>query len=958
MTKIKRDLPNNQYRALVLANVPSATNVFATMADLASAASSSTSILKHTVKYGEAIAIGQAVYVSSADGTNMIVSKADNSTEGTSSKTMGLAVVSGAANFQGEVITEGLLAGLNTIGATIGDPVWLGSAGNLLYGLANKPVAPIHMVFIGIVTRVNANNGEIFVKVQNGYELHELHDVSLPTYINNGVLYRDTATNLWKHDTIQTLLGQASTTQNGYLSSADFITFSNKMNALTGGITDQVTKWTGAGTIGNSIITDTGTLVGVGITSPSAKLHINNTTTSNSILVEDDTNPDGTPFIVDNAGNVGIGNLTPGGIGKLVVTGTGASGLLLDYDTASTTSSTRLVMRSSTANKDTTIFNAAGGIRFAFAGTAGVTSGSTKFVMSENGQMLFNSISPTISPVAPITAYATAVTNSAEEIARFSVYSLASPGTLLGSTLSLRNGTTTDDEFLPMVRGSQATTSTLTALQIDALVATAQDTAGNTNPALVIRTGNTSAASLNNRPLLDIRNGSASAVYIKPGPLIGINNTNPQAALDITGPGGFRVTDSGLQNQHISMLSDSVLGQNLITSRHDPVLGADFIINSTSDGIDTNSNKLFRLQSYSVDAIVIDSAQRVGIGNSSPTARLHVNNTTTALSLLVEDDANPDPYPFVVDKDGSVGVGMLAPLAKLHVFTGSELPALLIEDTVSPDPSPFVISSTGSVGIGTTTPSTKFHISSATSGAFRLVDTTQGANKYLKSDANGVGTWSALSVADTGLTITTTGTSGAATLVGNTLNIPQYSGGASQTLSQTLALGNTTGANNILLSDATTGYTQSIKAAGNLGDGNLGFQKIGSYFYPMLWMKDGSNSNFLRVDDLSIKSSVNVLTGSVSTYNSEITQSATNVSIATTDNNLSKSTEIYTSSEDILIKGTTGFGGAKYDLNYSANFTDRSLVDKAYVDAAVGGGGATGFNFGQAYAASTMTFLM
>jgi len=46
--------------------------------------------IKHEVKLGESIAKGQAVYVSSASGTNMIVSKASNASEPTSSKTMGL----------------------------------------------------------------------------------------------------------------------------------------------------------------------------------------------------------------------------------------------------------------------------------------------------------------------------------------------------------------------------------------------------------------------------------------------------------------------------------------------------------------------------------------------------------------------------------------------------------------------------------------------------------------------------------------------------------------------------------------------------------------------------------------------------------------------------------------------------------------------------------------------------
>jgi hypothetical protein len=158
-----------------------------------------TSQLKHEVKLGEAISKGQAVYVSSADGTNMIVSKASNASEATSSKTLGLLESGGGVNAKVKVITEGLLSGLNTSTATAGDPVWLGVAGNLIYGLANKPSAPAHLVSIGIVTRVNSSNGEIFVKPQNGFELHELHDVALTSPTNKQVLSFDSATGLWKN---------------------------------------------------------------------------------------------------------------------------------------------------------------------------------------------------------------------------------------------------------------------------------------------------------------------------------------------------------------------------------------------------------------------------------------------------------------------------------------------------------------------------------------------------------------------------------------------------------------------------------------------------------------------------------------------------------------------------------------------------------------------------------------
>ena len=160
-----------------------------------------TSQVKHRVKAAESLTIGQAVYVSGADGTNMLVSKASNASEATSSKTMGLIMESLSVNGQGFVITEGLLSGLNTLGATQGDPVWLGTNGGLIFGLTNKPVAPAHLVFIGIVTRVNQNNGEIFVRVQNGFELRELHDVLITNPQNGQALTYDSATGLWKNST-------------------------------------------------------------------------------------------------------------------------------------------------------------------------------------------------------------------------------------------------------------------------------------------------------------------------------------------------------------------------------------------------------------------------------------------------------------------------------------------------------------------------------------------------------------------------------------------------------------------------------------------------------------------------------------------------------------------------------------------------------------------------------------
>ena len=158
--------------------------------------------VKTTVKAAEVLTKGQAVYISGSNGTNILVSKGSNLTEMTSSKTLGLIAQDLAVNGQGFVITDGLLSGLNTSGATAGDAVWLGTAsGSLLFGLANKPSAPNHMVYIGVVTRAHATQGEIFIRPQNGFELEELHNVKIVGVTSSQVLQYDGVDGLWKNQT-------------------------------------------------------------------------------------------------------------------------------------------------------------------------------------------------------------------------------------------------------------------------------------------------------------------------------------------------------------------------------------------------------------------------------------------------------------------------------------------------------------------------------------------------------------------------------------------------------------------------------------------------------------------------------------------------------------------------------------------------------------------------------------
>lgn len=136
---------------------------------------------------GASIPKGSVVYISGANGDNPLISLADADTELTSSKTLGFTETAIANGADGYVIESGLISGLNTAGATAGQSVWLSStAGGFVFG--NPPAKPANSVYLGIVTRANTNNGTILVKVQNGYELNELHDVNADNPATGDVL--------------------------------------------------------------------------------------------------------------------------------------------------------------------------------------------------------------------------------------------------------------------------------------------------------------------------------------------------------------------------------------------------------------------------------------------------------------------------------------------------------------------------------------------------------------------------------------------------------------------------------------------------------------------------------------------------------------------------------------------------------------------------------------------------
>lgn len=154
----------------------------------------------------------QVVRVTDAQGQRLAVALAQGNNDANSTDTLGLITETINNNQEGFITTSGLVRNINTTGSLQGE-TWID--GDVLYlsptvaGAITKvkPTAPNHSVILGYVVYAHANNGKIFVKVDNGYEIGELHDVYVPSPSNNDGIFWNTANSRYQNNTIVGALG-------------------------------------------------------------------------------------------------------------------------------------------------------------------------------------------------------------------------------------------------------------------------------------------------------------------------------------------------------------------------------------------------------------------------------------------------------------------------------------------------------------------------------------------------------------------------------------------------------------------------------------------------------------------------------------------------------------------------------------------------------------------------------
>ena len=216
---------------------------------------------------GATILKGTVVYINGRHSSNyptILPAQANNETN--SYKTFAIVDADIADQNRGYVIQAGTITGLNLPTATYtdGDIVYLSPS--VLGGITNvKPLAPFHICKLGSITRAHPTLGTIEIKIENGWQLDELSDVSISAVPNDSTLLQfSRVDSLWHDVSVINAIGTK------YLKPTDSVSLSNRINlklniADTSTMLSKYLRKTDTATLSNRInlklnIADTSTL--------------------------------------------------------------------------------------------------------------------------------------------------------------------------------------------------------------------------------------------------------------------------------------------------------------------------------------------------------------------------------------------------------------------------------------------------------------------------------------------------------------------------------------------------------------------------------------------------------------------------------------------------------------------------------------------------------------------------
>lgn len=149
-------------------------------------------------KASEAISNGEVVMFAGAQGSHLLIQKADVTVPGFRQEwVIGVATQDFANNEFGYVTSFGKVRELDTLAFTEGDLLWLSAT--TPGALTNvEPAKPACSVLVAAVTRSHGQQGTIFVRPTTTSRIDELCNVSAATPNDGDILAWDAAQGIWK----------------------------------------------------------------------------------------------------------------------------------------------------------------------------------------------------------------------------------------------------------------------------------------------------------------------------------------------------------------------------------------------------------------------------------------------------------------------------------------------------------------------------------------------------------------------------------------------------------------------------------------------------------------------------------------------------------------------------------------------------------------------------------------
>ena len=501
--------------------------------------------------------------------------------------------------------------------------------------------------------RAHSTQGIVEVKIQNGYEMDELHNVAAQTPSNNDGLFWEASTSLWKNKSIATIIGGTP--------------------AYGSGSQNRIPKFTAnAGELINSSLQDTGTVI------------FNNSPTAGQFAWQFN------------------GSQTTGqSYGALIVAGTNASDIAL---------------RIQNASSSTEYFFVWGDGRVQINNIPNATTDTDKFLVSDSGVIKYRTGAELLSDIGaqPSGSYVTSVntltgavtlttSNIAEGTNLYYTEARVNANTNVAAntaarhnavTIGTANGLSLSTQVLSLALASGSTTGALSSTDWTTFNNKQNAFSGTANyVAKFAGTGTTITNSL----------------IFDNGTNVGIGNTSPSAKLDVTGTAAF----SGVVQINTN-IAGLVLNRGAVTN-YNGISYLTNGVGQWFVGMRENlsSNNYIIYNESGTDALTISKSNSAATFSSSVTATSATLSQNTNAIIDILTLYNVSATSAGVRQKFQNGFGDLAAISVSQRDNGALADDGQMQFQVASNSvldTKMTILNTGNVGIGTTSPANRLTV--------------------------------------------------------------------------------------------------------------------------------------------------------------------------------------------------------------------------------------------------------